>query len=196
MDWNRMRHNWQSLDRPDGPSLEQLRPTAPTWRRVLRRDVLETVTAAVLLVFFSFQAWRLAAAEAWAATGFAIYLVALCIFVPVRLWRARRRIPEPDPGRSVLEFLREERSALAIQAGMLRSVARWYWGPAAFGVLGLFISINGLAWSSLAYVGLVAIVYAWIERANRRAARACFEPALSELDQQIKQMQTEENSES
>jgi Flp pilus assembly protein TadB len=192
MDWNELRSDWQAR-RDDAPVGLELRPDAreQLWRRVRFRDGVETLVALLMLPVFGFAAVRLAQAGWWPAALFAAGLCVAILYIPIRLWRARQRIPVPDPGAPVLEFLRAEREALAVQADMLRSVARWYSGPICVGVIGFFVSLNGFTLPSLLYTLFVIGLFAWIEWANRAAVRMRFEPELDAIDRQISSLRQE-----
>lgn len=192
MDWNELRSKWQARDgagaadvlaRPD--SVRRL------WGRVRWRDTLESVVAFLLVPFFAVTAFWLARGGLWLAAAFAVFLVAVLVYIPWRLWRARRLIPQPDPNRPVREFLAAERAALAAQATMLRSVSRWYYGPIAVGVVGFYASIQGAAGSTLLYALFVFALCAAIEAANQCAVRMRFQPAIDLLDKQIHQLEDE-----
>jgi hypothetical protein len=192
MDWNELRTDWQTR-RDAAPAAVDLRPAARErlWRRVRIRDGLETAVALLMLPLFGFAAVRLAQAGFWVSALFAAGLVATLVYIPLRLRRARRRIPVPDPGRPVLEFLRAERDALSAQADMLRTVARWYSGPICVGVVGFFVGLAGFTLASLLYTLFVAGLFAAIEYANRAAVSKRFEPALERVEQQISNLQQE-----
>jgi len=192
MDWDDLRNDWQSRIEAQ-PAMTRPRPDARQrlWRRVRVRDGLETAAALLMLPVFGFAAVWLAQDELWVSALFAAALVGALIYIPLRLRRERRRIPEPDPGRPVLEFLQAERSALEAQVDMLRSVARWYAGPIAIGVVGFFVGLAGFTLASLLYTLLVVGLFAAVEYANRAAVRKRFEPALEQIDDQISELQQE-----
>ncbi len=192
MDWNDLRREWQSHDAAP-VDLARLRPThrMKLWQRVRRRDLLETAVAVPLVPAFGFVAVLLAMGGRGVAAAFATFLVLAIAWIPVRLWRARRSIPAPDPGGTALAFLQAERRALVHQAELLSSVARWYWGPIGVGVIGLVAGIRGLTTDTLAYAGVVAVVCAAIEVANRVAVRNSIRPAIEAVDRQILELRKE-----
>ncbi len=192
MDWNELRTDWQARRDP-APAELDLRPDARErlWRRVRIRDGLETAVALLMLPLFGIAAVWLAWAGMWIPALFAAGLVVALIYIPLRLRRARRQIPVPDPAQPVLEFLHAERAALTAQADMLRSVARWYSGPICVGVIGFFVGLDGFTMVSLLYTLGVAGLFAAIEYANRMAVRQQFEPMLEQVEQQISNLQQE-----
>lgn len=192
MDWNELRSDWQARH-DEAPAALELRPDARErlWHRVRSRDRLETAVALLLLPVFGCAAVILGLAGLWVPALFSAGLVAAIAYIPFRLRRARRRIPVPDPGAPVLEFLGAERVALAAQADMLRSVARWYSGPICIGVIGFFVSQSGLTLMSAIYTLFVIYTFIAIEFANRSAVRKHFEPAIEAVEHQISNLNQE-----
>lgn len=195
MDWNQLKTDWQEQQR-EAAELQPARPDARNrlWRVVRSRDGMESMVALVMAPFFLAAAAILFLAELRIAALFAGFLFGVMIYIPWRLWRSRRLIPKPDPERPVREFLLAERSALDAQARMLRSVARWYYGPIAIGTIGLYTSLSGASLSSLLYALLVIAMCVVIEWINRRAAKTQFERSAATLDAQIRQLE-EDNDE-
>ena len=189
MDWEDLRDQWQART-PGAIDTAALRPPGRVrlWQRVRRRDAVETLVALPMIPFFAATSYKLWTGGLWIPSLFALILLAVVTWIPIRLWHARRSIPEPDPGGTVLAFLTAERAALVVQAELLSTVARWYWGPIAFGVIGLSISIRGLSWASLAYAGFVVALCTVIEMANRAAVRSRFVPAIESVERQIEEI--------
>ena len=193
MDWDRIRSDWQSRPAEGiGRALPQPTRFSQLWRRIRWRDWVETTVAVVLALFFGATAGLMFFAAMPVPAGFAIWLTLVCIYIPLKLMRVRRLIPEADPEQPVIEFLRAERRALRGQCAMLSSVWRWYWGPIAIGVIGFFFSMAGWHWHSAAYVAVVLLVSVIIEYANRAAVRKHLEPALHELDEQLRKMEEDD----
>lgn len=195
MDWDHIRNDWQALSANGTDRL--LRAPARLgrlWQCVQWRDGLETGIAVLLASFFGWKTFWLFSGAMYVPAAFALWLTLMCIYIPLKLSRARRLIPQPDPERPVMDFLRAERKALRGQRDLLGSVWRWYWGPIALGVSGFFVSIRGWHWVSLAYLIVVVLVSLAIEYANRRAVRKNIEPALRELDEQIQTMEEDDES--
>lgn len=193
MDWDRIRSDWQS--RPAENVDRALPPTARfgrLWRRIRWRDWVETTVAVLMALCFGTTACLLFLAGMPVSAAFAIWLTLVCIYIPLKLSRARRLIPQADPEQQVIEFLRAERRALRGQRAMLASVWRWYWGPIAVGVIGFYVSIRGWHWHSAAYAAVVLVVSLIIEYGNRAAVRKHIEPALQELNEQIRRMEEDD----
>lgn len=193
MDWDHIRTDWQSHSANGTDRLLRVPSRlSRLWQCIQWRDGLETGVAVLLVLLFGPKAVHLFLQGLFVPAAFAFWLTLLCIYIPLKLLRARRLIPQPNPERSVIEFLRAERKALRGQRDLLGSVWRWYWGPIALGVTGFFISIRGWHWTSSAYVIAVLLVSLVIEYANRRAVRRNIEPALRELDKQIQTMEEDD----
>jgi uncharacterized membrane protein YfcA len=194
MEWNEMRTQWQQERVADDPvRLSRPEGTARLWRRVRSRDGLETLVAGLLALFFGAAAVVLFTDGLWVAAAFSLFLVAVVVYIPFRLWRSRRLIPEPDPERPVREFLAAERDAMVAQDAMLRSVARWYYGPIAVGVIGFYTGIQGLSVSSAIYAAIVIALCAAIEVMNRRAVEKSIRPAIEQIDEQIEQLEEQDH---
>lgn len=195
MDWDRMRNEWQSQTGPTGADDASLpREADRLWRRVRLRDQAETLVALSMVPIFGAMAWGLWLGGLMLPAAFAVWLAAICVMIPLRLRSARKRFPARESNLPLRTFLQRERRALIKQHRLLSSVLWWYTGPIMVGALGLFISIRGLHWHSLAYtVAVLAIGFA-IERANKAAVRGQIEPAIRFLDEQIQQLEKNDDA--
>lgn len=192
MDWDHIRTGWQSNTMAADGLIRAPSRLGCLWHNVQWRDGLETGVAVLMVLVFGAKSVFLFGQGLFVPAGFALWLTLVCIYIPLKLSRARRLIPRPDPERPVLEFLCAERKALRGQRDLLGSVWRWYWGPIAVGVTGFFVGIRGWHWNSLVYVIVVLLVSLAIEYANRRALRRNIEPALRELDDLIQTMEEDD----
>lgn len=146
-------------------------------RIVRRRDRIETGTALAMLPVF---AWRAATAQhPLAALGAAI-IAAACVLIPIRLHAARGG--DPDPARPVAVALRAELARIRAQERLLGSVAWWYVGPLALGLLLSTAGGSGPPLSRAAYAASVVALSVWVLRLNRRAAREELRPVAEELE--------------
>jgi hypothetical protein len=186
MDWESIKHQWQGA-KPIGelPELPRDDETKRLWATVRRRDWLESAVAAVLVPIFGFLALRALWNEQWLTAFFAAMLVVAVVYIPFRLWRTRRLIPQPDPQQPVHTFLTMERRALTAQIDMLNSVSRWYSGPICIGAVGIFGSVRGPGLALFGYAVVVALLFIVIEWANRIAVRKKFAPAIAAIEQQL-----------
>jgi len=146
-------------------------------RLVRRRDLAETVTALAMVPVF---AWRAATAQHPLAAVGAATIAAACVLIPVRLWAARRG--DPDPARPVAAALRAELARIRAQERLLGSVAWWYVGPLALGLLLLTAGGSGPPLYRAAYGASVVALSAWVLRLNQRVAREELRPVAEELE--------------
>ena len=146
-------------------------------RIVRRRDRIETGVALAMLPIF---AWKAAASDhPLSVLGAAVIAVA-CVLIPVRLRMARHRAA--DPAQPVALALRAELARVRAQERLLGSVAWWYVGPIA---VGLLLSTAGGTASPLFKAGYAAVVVAmcaWVLHLNRRAVREEIRPVAEELE--------------
>lgn len=187
MEWKALRDEWQQSQAGEAPGLH--REPEALWRRVRRRDRLETLVAALLVPVFGFAAWRALSVGRWLEFGFALLLVAVIAYIPLHLWRARRSIPAADPARPVREYLEQSRAAAASQATMMRSVAWWYSGPIAVGVIGFVGASRGFDAHWLTYAAIVGAVTLGLNWINARAADRVFDAAARDIEHQLRELE-------
>lgn len=187
MEWNALREQWQRSAAEDAPDIGRLE--RGLWHRVRRRDGLETLVAGVLALVFGAGAWRAMASARWLESGFALLLVAVVVYIPFRLWRARRAIPDADPARPVRDYLDQARDAALAQAAMMRSVAWWYSGPIAVGVIGFVGARRDFDRYWLAYAAIVVVFTIVINWLNARAADRVFDAAARDIERQIRNLE-------
>ena len=187
MDWDSMKQQW----RQDAPvaaavSIEELQSLDGTLRkRVRRRDLIETVAAVAVAIFFTLTALGMAAEGEWVALGFSVLLVLWAVAVPLRLRQARLQVPEEDPRLPLVENLGRQRDAALAQARMLEQVWLWYLTPPMIGIFGLTLALRGPSIFALVYLAVVVVLYLGIAWYNRRAARTKFRAHADALQRQI-----------
>lgn len=187
MDWNEIRRQWQH----DAPAttavpVDKLQSLdRAIQKQVRRRDLIETLAAAVVAIFFTFVALGLAADAEWTALAFTVLLVMWALAVPLRLRHARRRMPAEEPQLALVETLGRNRDAALIQARMLERVWLWYLTPPAIGIFGLTLTLQGPSGFALAYLGVVTVLYFGIAWLNRHVARTKFRAHAAQLQRQI-----------
>lgn len=195
MEWKDIQQQWQrDVELPQTSDMlaavqkrdAQLRST------LRRRDRLETAVGLLVAPVFGFAAWRAGLREEWLQLFFALFLAAWAAYVPLHLWRTRRRLPTPHADRPLLEFLREEHAAMLAQARQLERIWVWYLAPCAFGVIGLSFSARGPSTSAWIYAVIVLGFCALLARLNQRAARTGFRQHARQIAQQISRL-TEES---
>ncbi|MEM8963448.1 MAG: hypothetical protein AAGD38_18340 [Acidobacteriota bacterium] len=185
-----LRATWQGVEDPEADNIEFPPPRARRMhRKIFRRDLLETGIAVLLMPFFGWFGWLALTKQRWVIFAFSVFLVAALVYIPWRLWRERRKLPRPDPNRSVKAYLREERDAMRAQAELLESIWGWYLGPLGVGVIGLYVAVRGLVWQSLAYAAAVAFMYILIGWSNRAAAKKHYRATVASLDAQLAELE-------
>lgn len=191
MDWDRLGQQWRE-QAPAGElvPLEVLRERdRALWRKVWWRDLVETVAAVLVAACFALAGAVAVAKGFWLVAASSLLLVAWAIYVPFRLRRARRLAVEPAPGMPLLASLRGQREAMLAQARMLERVWAWYLGPPAIGLAGFMLGIRGATLYTLAYIGVMLVLYASIAWLNRYAARKQFREQASSLQRQIERLE-------
>ncbi|MEE4297393.1 MAG: hypothetical protein V2J20_12350 [Wenzhouxiangella sp.] len=191
MEWNELRAQWKNRQTETVPRPTRPGPAARIWDTVRRRDRLENAAALMTGLVFAACVIFFALAGLWMTSAFALLLVGSIAWIALRLGRARRQIPEPDPEQPVLLFMRAERAALETQARLMSSTFAWYWGPLAFGVIGFFASLRGIDPVSFGYALIVVFMGLGVEALNRAAVRKQIQPALEWVNEQISQLENE-----
>lgn len=196
MDWDSMKQQWRQ-DAPAAPavSIQELQSLDGTLRkRVRRRDLVETVAAVAVAIFFSLTALGMAAEGEWVAFGSSVLLVAWAVVVPLRLRHARRSVPEADPQLPLVENLGRQRDAALAQARLLEQVWAWYLTPPMIGIVGVTMALRGPSVFALVYLAVVVVLYLGIAWLNRRTARTKFRAHAKRLQHQIDALNGEEGA--
>lgn len=194
MDWDNMKQRWRH-DAPAAPaaSIDELQALDQAIRRrVRRRDLVETVAAVAVAVFFTLAAVGMASEGQWVAFGFSVLLVVWAVAVPLRLRQARRQVPEEDPQLPLVENFGRQRDAALAQARMLEQVWLWYLGPPLIGIVGITLALRGPSMFALVYLAVVVVLYLGIAWLNRRTARTKFRAHAERLQHQIDALKGEE----
>ncbi|MGY0611924.1 hypothetical protein [Luteimonas sp. A501] len=187
MDWDKMRNAW----RGDAPTvcllpMEELRTRDQAlWKKVRRRDLVETVAAVLVVIFFALITLAALVEGEWLQAGFALLITAWGVALPFRLRRSRRLAPDPDHGVPLLAYLQRQRDATLAQARMLEQVWLWYLTPPAIGLIGLTLARDGATAGALRYLAVMLVLYAALAWINRRVARTQFRAHAETLQRQI-----------
>ena len=194
MQWNEHRKQWQQSSDGSAEKIAAKPPALVTRlrRQILRRDLLESAIAFLMLPFFVLFSWKAVAHQKWILLAFLLFLIGAIVYVPWRLWQERRKLPKADPQTSIRDYLEAERAAMLAQAKLLEGIWWWYLGPLGVGVVGVYVSIRGLVWQSLAYAVAVLVVYLMIGKGNAVAARSQFRVAVSQIEDDIAQLVVDE----
>ena len=131
MKWDTLQNQWQ---RQGGDALDREQAAAivsaargrhdSLHQRVRRRDGLETLIALLLAPFFTVAGFIEGQEGLWVAVAGCAILVAACVYIPLRLRKARRLLPEIDMDRPLVNYLRDEHQALSAQVELLRVFPR------------------------------------------------------------------------
>lgn len=187
MEWDRLRDQWrQQATDASLMAVEELRTRDATlWKKVRRRDLLETIAAVIVAVFFTFTVVGSLARGEWLQAAFAALLVAWAAWLPFQLRRARGQVAVDGHAASTLDYLRRQRDAALVQARMLERVWLWYLTPPAIGVIGLRLAMEGPGTGTLRYIGFVVLLSAGLAWLNRYTARTQFRAHAAGLQRQI-----------
>lgn len=187
MDWEMMRQQWRS-EAPAAPAVpvdELEARDRKLQSQVRRRDLIETLAAVAVGIFFALVARDAAVEGNWVALAFAALLVGYAAYVPLKLRRTRRQLPVVEHEMPIVEGLAQQRDAALAQARMLEQVWLWYLAPPGIGLAGLTLATSGATPGALAYLGGVAVLYAGIAWLNRYVARKEFRSHATALQRQI-----------
>ncbi|MEN1928644.1 hypothetical protein WCE37_06570 [Luteimonas sp. MJ250] len=187
MDWDKMRDAW----RGDTPTVHLLpidelqKRDQALWKKVRRRDLIETIAAVLVAVFFALITLAALIDGEWLQAGFALLITAWGVALPFRLRCSRRLAPEPDHDAPLLAYLQRQRDATLAQARMLEQVWLWYLTPPAIGLAGLTLARDGATAGTLRYLAVMLVLYAALAWINRRVARTQFRAHAETLQRQI-----------
>lgn len=159
-------------------------------KRIWRRDLLESIAALAVFLFFS---WTLLQAPSWWGRAGALIVMAGSAFVFWRLRRARTRYDAPTSDRPVAEVLRTERAKVEEQIQLLDNILWWYLSPLVLGVLLIIVGSNGWSWGTLLQTGAVLLIAAAIYVLNQRGRRCTFEPRREKLTRLLEQVKETES---
>ena len=193
MDWDKLRNQWRETA-PAAPlmAVDELRALdASLWKKVRRRDMVETIAAVVVAAFFGLTTLGTLVEREWLQAGFALLITAWAAWLPFRLRRARRSAAVDGHGASMLDYLRRQRDAALVQARMLERIWLWYLAPPAAGLAGLTLARDGFTKGSLGYIGVLLLLYAGIAWLNRHTARTQFRAHADTLQRQIDALEGE-----
>ena len=187
MDWDKLRTEWRGAV-PAAALLEvdALRALDRSlWKKVRRRDLVETIAAVVVAVFFAVVAIGTLARGEWLQAASALLISSWGAWLPFRLRRSRKAAAGDGHDVSTLDYLRRQRDAALLQARMLERVWLWYLTPPAIGLAGLTLARDGLTAGSLRYLGVTLVLYVGLAWLNRWTARTQFRAHADALQRQI-----------
>ena len=158
---------------------------------IFRRDLVETIAAIFVIVFFGRAVFTVDSLVSKIGAGF---IVLWALYIIWKLHRTRT-IQQPAPlDAPVREFCRIELDRLDRQIQLLRSVLWWYIAPAMFGANLVFVGISGLGADSRVYF-IFTLLLAWgIYALNMRAVAKELVPARDELASLLSQLEEDGSS--
>ncbi len=133
---------------------------------ILRRDIIETVAAVVVIFFFGIAMFSL---PSWTAVAGAALIVVWAVFIIYKMNRTRMKNRTRDIDLSVREYYEGEAESIDQQIEMLRSVLWWYLLPAFVGVNLVFIGLSSSLLAPAMYFVAVLVLYTYIWWLNQRA---------------------------
>jgi membrane protein implicated in regulation of membrane protease activity len=154
-------------------------------KRIWRRDLLESIAALAVILFFG---WTALEAASWWIRGGAFIVIAGTIHIYWRLRRARTRYDDPSSDRPVAEVIRTQRAKVEEQIQLLDNILWWYLAPLVVGALLIIFGDDGWSWATLLQTAVVLTVSAVIYGLNQRGRRCTFEPRREELTRLLKQV--------
>lgn len=157
------------------------------WGRIVRRDVVETIAAVVVIIFFGRYCY-VEPTDYVVSKSSAGFLVCWALFIIYKLHRTRTIQQPASLDAPVREFCRIELDRLDRQIQLLRSVLWWYIAPCIIGVNTFFIGLAGFGIDSLVYC-IITILLAWgIYALNMRAVAKELVPPRNELASLLSQL--------
>lgn len=188
MNWNTLQQQWQhdASAVPAAPPVDELMRADEKLRsKVLRRDRIETLAAAVVMVVFVGYALLAAALSEWLLVIGHAGIATWAAWVPYRLRQSRRKGAAPAPDAPLREHLARSRDATLAQARLLERAWLWYVLPCVVGLFVVTLADSGPTPIALAYLALVALAGAAIAWCNRRVAHRKLLPHAEVLQREL-----------
>ena len=149
------------------------------WRRILRRDLIETAAAVFVIMAFGLMQFRsdFATLE---RIGAGVIVVGAA-YIIYRMHTARRSTRPPAVEAPLKDYCNTELVRLAIQIKLLRSVLIWYLAPIMLGLVLMSFGRHGLTKPFLADLAVYAALTLGIHSLNQWAVRKQLIPLRDEL---------------
>ncbi|MDZ7781105.1 MAG: hypothetical protein U5R14_14390 [Gemmatimonadota bacterium] len=186
-DWNELDPDHEALD--EERLLERVREESDAFeRKIRRRDLLETLAAAFVVLAFGYEA---ATSTTWLARLGALIVIGSSVFVVWWLRRARKAGPARSMDLTVGDRLRAERERVDIQIHLLENVLWWYVGPLAVGTVLFTLGLEAGTAATAVTLSVIAAGCAFVWRLNMRAVRRALRPRRNELTRLLRDLQEE-----
>ncbi|MGQ0635476.1 MAG: hypothetical protein ACT4QC_12750 [Planctomycetaceae bacterium] len=156
------------------------------WGQIVRRDLIETVVAVVLI--FVFGRMVISLDDLISKVGAGIVLLC-CVFIIWKLHRART-VQRPAPiDAPVRDFCRIELDRLDRQIRLLGGVLWWYIAPILVGADLVYVGSSGLGIDSLFYVLFTVLLGWFILAMNRLTVTGQLKPLHEEVAGVLSQLE-------
>jgi hypothetical protein len=154
-------------------------------KKIWRRDLLESIAAVAVFLFFGWLAWHDPSQLVRAGS---LIIMGGSTLIFWRLRRVRTRFADVSAGQPVKQMLQQERAKVDAQIRLLESVLWWYIAPLLVGLL--LVTVGDSGWSTFTFVyGAVVLLGATgIYVLNQRAVRRSLRPRRKELTRLLKQV--------
>ncbi len=165
--------------------LDKVRRTERFELTILRRDLVETVTAISVAVFFGST---LPSKTGWIEWLGRLIVVLAAIEIAVVLNIARIRGGRAPVDASMRDYCVHELARTNRQIKLLENVIWWYIGPIAAGIVMIEIGSSGPLLAKLLSIGVIATLCYWVHRINRSAVRSSLVPLKASLEEALASM--------
>jgi Flp pilus assembly protein TadB len=155
-------------------------------QKIRRRDLLESIAAVAVCLFFGWLAWD---DPSPLVTAGSLIIVGGSALIFGRLRWTRARFANAPADQLVKQRLQHERAKVDAQIRLLESVLWWYIAPLLIGLL--LVTVGDSGWSAFTFVyGTVVLLGAgWIYVLNQRAVRRSLRPRRAELTHLLDQVE-------
>lgn len=155
-------------------------------RKIWRRDLLESIAAVAVFLFFGWLAWH---DPSRLVTAGALIIMGGSALIYWHLRRARTRFADAPADQPVKQMLMQERAKVDAQIRLLESVLWWYIAPLLIGLLLVTVGDNGWSTFTFVYGTIVVLGGAGIYVLNQRAVRRSLRPRREELTRLLDQVE-------
>jgi Flp pilus assembly protein TadB len=154
-------------------------------QKIRRRDLLESVAAVAVFLFFGWLAWH---DPSWLVRSGALIVMGGSTLIFWRLRRARTHFANASMDQPIKQMLRQERAKVDAQIHLLESILWWYIAPLVVGLLLVTVGDNGWSTFTFVYGTIVLLGSAVIYALNQRAVRRSLRPRREELTRLLDQV--------
>jgi len=160
-------------------------------KKIWRRDLLESIAAVAVFLFFGWLAWH---DPSPLVTAGSLIIMGGSALIFGRLRRTRTRFADAPADQPVKRMLQQERAKVDAQIRLLGSILWWYIAPLLIGLLLVTVGDNGWSAFTFIYGTVVLLGAAWIYVLNQRAVRRSLRPRREELTRLLDQVEEDANA--